>query len=95
MTPDPQFSQTSRPTMVLYYKTLLFCLLGRGVGRGGGGRMMPDPQSSQTSRPTMVQSRIEVASPYKGWKLYFPDEGIVLLSPVLEKIVLAVSISLF
>ena len=44
--------------------------------------MMPDPQSSQTSRPTMVQSRIEVASPYKGWKLYFPDEGIVLLSPV-------------
>ena len=54
---------------------------GRGGGRGGsrgggaGGRMMPDPQSSQVRRPAMVQSRIEVASPYKGWKLYFPEEG--------------------
>ena len=43
MMPDPESSQTSLPTMVLYYKTLLFCLLGRGVGRGGGGRMMQDP----------------------------------------------------
>lgn len=48
---------------------------GRGGGRGGGGRMMPDPQSSQPKRPAMVQSRIEVASPYRGWKLYFPEEG--------------------
>ena len=62
---------------ILVCEKTLFCVLGRGApGRGGGGRMMPDPQSSQTSRPTMVQSRIEVASPYKGWKLYFPVEGI-------------------
>lgn len=30
--------------------------------------------SSQRSRPTLVQSRLSIASPYKGWILYFPDE---------------------
>ena len=51
---------------------------GRGGNRGGGGggRMMPDPQPSQARQPAMVQSRIEVASPYRGWKLYFPEEGL-------------------
>ncbi|XP_060580099.1 DNA helicase MCM8-like [Ruditapes philippinarum] len=47
----------------------------RGGNRGNrGGGMMPDPQSSQPRRPTMVQTKIDVASPYHGWKLYFPDE---------------------
>lgn len=36
---------------------------------------MPDPKPSQPRRPTLVQTKIDVASPYHGWKLYFPDEG--------------------
>lgn len=41
--------------------------------RGGrGGALLADPTPS---RPTLVQTTIEVQSPYKGWKLYFPDEG--------------------
>lgn len=48
-------------------------LAGRGGGSGGG--MMPDPTPSQPRRPTLVQTKIDVASPYHGWKLYFPDEG--------------------
>lgn len=40
---------------------------------------MPDPQPSQPRRPTLVQTKIDVISPYHGWKLYFPDEGKNLL----------------
>ena len=47
---------------------------GRGGGGrgGGGGGLMADPTPS---RPSLVQTTIEIQSPYKGWKLYFPDEG--------------------
>ncbi|XP_053384109.1 DNA helicase MCM8-like [Mercenaria mercenaria] len=59
----------------------------RGGNRGNrGGGMMPDPQSSQSRRPTMVQTKIDVASPYHGWKLYFPDEVYNDHSPAVQKI---------
>ncbi|XP_052226288.1 DNA helicase MCM8-like isoform X2 [Dreissena polymorpha] len=43
-------------------------------GRGAGAGMMPDPVPGPARRPTMVQTKIDVATPYMGWKLYFPDE---------------------
>ncbi|XP_053384115.1 DNA helicase MCM8-like [Mercenaria mercenaria] len=59
----------------------------RGGNRGNrGGGMMPDRKSSQSRRPTMVQTKIDVASPYHGWKLYFPDEVYSDHSPAVQKI---------
>ncbi|KAK3102993.1 hypothetical protein FSP39_015600 [Pinctada imbricata] len=61
----------------------------RGRGRGGNSQgpsleMMDDPQPNR--RPVMVQTRIEVQSPYKGWKLYFPEEIYNDHSPLVQKI---------
>lgn len=43
--------------------------------QGRGGRMMDDPQPNRRPASQMVQTVIEVQSPYKGWKYYFPEEG--------------------
>lgn len=48
--------------------------------------MMPDPQPSQPRRSTLVQTKIDVASPYHGWKLYFPDEVYSDHSPTVQKV---------
>ncbi|KAK7466622.1 hypothetical protein BaRGS_00037279, partial [Batillaria attramentaria] len=53
-------------------------------GRGGVG-LMQDPVPNRP-RPQLVQTRIEVASPYSGWRLYFPDEGYSEHSPTVQKI---------
>lgn len=70
---------------------------GTGRGRGqeqsssrynenpgrGSGRENPVPNRS---RPSLVQTRIQVASPYLGWHLYFPDEGFSEHSPTVQKV---------
>ncbi|KAL4224835.1 DNA replication licensing factor mcm8 [Mactra antiquata] len=70
---------------------------GSNGGRGGsnrGGNMMPDPQPNQ-QRPRMTQTKLDVASPYHGWKLYFPDEtynehsSSVVMTQVFEKYLLS------
>lgn len=43
--------------------------------QGRGVRMMDDPQPNRRPASQMVQAVIEVQSPYKGWRYYFPDEG--------------------
>lgn len=37
--------------------------------------MMDDPQPNRRPASQMVQAVIEVQSPYKGWRYYFPEEG--------------------
>ncbi|XP_071080734.1 DNA helicase MCM8-like [Haliotis cracherodii] len=65
---------------------------GRGNWRGRGNssqnsqgsmRLMDDPSPR---RQPMVQTRLEVSSPYKGWKIYFPDEGYSDHSPTVKKV---------
>ena len=41
--------------------------------------MMDDPQPNRMPASQMVQAVIEVQSPYKGWRYYFPDEGKIKL----------------
>ena len=50
-----------------------FFFLSESQGRGV--RMMDDPQPNRRPASQMVQAVIEVQSPYKGWRYYFPDEG--------------------
>ncbi|WAR02957.1 MCM8-like protein [Mya arenaria] len=57
----------------------------RGRGRGAG-MMMPDSAQNPSRRPTLVQTRIDVASPYTGWKFYFPEEVYSDHSPNVKKI---------
>ena len=37
--------------------------------------MLMDNPAPNRPQPQLVQTRIEVASPYAGWRLYFPEEG--------------------
>ncbi|XP_052800629.1 DNA helicase MCM8-like isoform X2 [Mya arenaria] len=48
--------------------------------------MMPDSAQNPSRRPTLVQTRIDVASPYTGWKFYFPEEVYSDHSPNVKKI---------
>lgn len=32
------------------------------------------------AQPQLIQTHIEVASPYAGWRLYFPEEGTLCFS---------------
>ncbi|KAK3604621.1 hypothetical protein CHS0354_028978 [Potamilus streckersoni] len=63
---------------------------GRGRGfsstRAGEVGMMADPQAKRIRSSQTVQTRIEVASPYKGWRLYFPDEVYSEHSPLVQKV---------
>lgn len=46
---------------------------------------MDDPQTSRRP-PPMVQTRIEVQSPYCGWRIYFPEEVYSEHSPTVRRI---------
>ncbi|KAL8579927.1 hypothetical protein ACOMHN_065825 [Nucella lapillus] len=48
--------------------------------------LMDNPAPGRPPQPQMVQTRIEVASPYAGWRLYFPDEGYSDHSPTVQKV---------
>ncbi|OPL20526.1 hypothetical protein AM593_05401, partial [Mytilus galloprovincialis] len=59
---------------------------GNSQSQGRGGRMMDDPQPNRRSASQMVQTVIEVQSPYKGWKYYFPEEAYNDHSPTVKKV---------
>ncbi|XP_076463609.1 DNA helicase MCM8-like [Babylonia areolata] len=54
--------------------------------RGRGLLLMDNPAPSRPAQPQLVQTRIEVASPYAGWRLYFPDEGYSDHSSTVQKV---------
>ena len=43
------------------------------------GVMLMDDPAPNRPQPRLVQTHIEVASPYAGWRLYFPEEGNVVI----------------
>ncbi|XP_033753343.1 DNA helicase MCM8-like [Pecten maximus] len=57
---------------------------GRGANSQNGIGLMDVPQGAH--RPPMVQTRIEVQSPYKGWRMYFPEEVYCEHSPTVTRI---------
>ncbi|VDI08027.1 Hypothetical predicted protein [Mytilus galloprovincialis] len=59
---------------------------GNSQSHGRGGRMMDDPQPNRRPASQMVQTVIEVQSPYKGWKYYFPEEAYNDHSPTVKKV---------
>ncbi|XP_076114313.1 DNA helicase MCM8-like isoform X2 [Mytilus galloprovincialis] len=59
---------------------------GNSQSQGRGGRMMDDPQPNRRPASQMVQTVIEVQSPYKGWKYYFPEEAYNDHSPTVKKV---------
>ncbi|KAK7103109.1 DNA helicase MCM8-like [Littorina saxatilis] len=62
---------------------------GGGSGRGRGLMLMEDPAANRSQpqpHPHLFQTRIEVASPYTGWRLYFPEEGYSDHSPTVQKV---------
>ncbi|XP_064623313.1 DNA helicase MCM8-like [Lineus longissimus] len=71
-----------------------FNTYGRGRGRGGQQSNNRDKsqsrasQSSQTQpdRPRYVQTQLDNLTPYKGWKIYFPDDVYSEFSPTVQKI---------
>ncbi|XP_005096787.1 DNA helicase MCM8 [Aplysia californica] len=58
----------------------------RGSYNGASSRLMDDPSPSGALHREPVQTRLEVASPYAGWTLYFPNQGYSDHSPVVEKV---------
>ncbi|OWF54901.1 DNA helicase MCM8-like [Mizuhopecten yessoensis] len=59
---------------------------GRGANQGGAGPVLMDGPQGGRRPPPMVQTRIEVQSPYKGWRMYFPEEVYCDHSPTVTRI---------
>ncbi|XP_033125054.1 DNA helicase MCM8-like, partial [Anneissia japonica] len=64
---------------------------GKGRGRPTSWNRVPGGNNARSSRPLGVPSRqlvsdVDTFLPYKGWRLYFPDEVYSFASPTVSKV---------